>query len=93
MIKDSIKKTIDFGPPEPLGPDSSISLRLLLRKPMIWNLGAPWSGQVNFINAFIKKIIDFGPPELMAPTVQWSSGGTFGRTSGESWRAPASMIL
>ena len=49
---------IDFRPLDLLGLDSSCSLRILLRKSLIWTSGAPWSGQLNFIKDSIEKNID-----------------------------------
>ena len=52
-----IMRIIDSGPLELLGPDSSISLSILLRIFLILDLWSSWSGQFNFIKESVKKAV------------------------------------
>ena len=76
MIKDSIKKSIDLEPLKLCCEDGLLSLMILLRKVLIWDL---WSSVVRWLTLLKDSISEFDdlvPVELCCHMVELSSHGS-----------------
>ena len=70
-IKDFIKKIIDFRCLKLVGPDASFSLKIRLRKSLIWDLWSVSTQHFDFLIGFIKGMTDLGLLEFFGPILQF----------------------